>query len=159
MQKSEWCHQKEQLLNTGTGTSLFIRGGGDGKGICLWVEKFWDKSYMLLTGELTKLGVVFNSEKEQFKFFSCYNYNYYYCYCFIYHYHYYYLTLISIVNFLHLEDQDLFSLIDLFFWASWVSFNVFLRDISSCLYYFHNCDKKSNFFLFLFLLLSFNFDL
>ena len=70
---------------------------------------------MLLTGELTKLGVVFHSEKEQFKFFSCYNYNYYYCYCFIYHYHYYYLTLISIVNFLHLEDQDLFSLIDLFF--------------------------------------------
>ena len=68
---------------------------------------------MLLTGELTKLGIVFNSEKEHLKFFSCYNYNYYY-YCFIYHYHYYYLTLISTVNFLHLEDQDLFSFIYLF---------------------------------------------
>ena len=67
---------------------------------------------MLLTGELTKLGIVFNSEKEQLKFF-CYNYNYYYC--FIHHYHYYYLTLISTVNFLHLEDQDLFSFIYLFF--------------------------------------------
>ena len=72
---------------------------------------------MLLTGELTKLGIVFNSEKEHLKFFSCYNYNYYY-YCFIYHYHYYYLTLISTVNFLRLEDQDLFSFIYLFFCAS-----------------------------------------
>ena len=68
---------------------------------------------MLLTRELTKLGIVFNSEKEQLKLFSCY---FYYYYCFIYHYHYYYyLTLISRVNFLHSEDQDLFSFIYLFF--------------------------------------------
>ena len=33
---------------------------------------------MLLTGELTKLGIVFNSEKEQLKLFSCYFYYYYY---------------------------------------------------------------------------------
>ena len=55
---------------------------------------------MLLTRELTKLGIVFNSEKEQLKLFSCYFYYYYY-YCFIYHYHYYYLTLISRENFFH----------------------------------------------------------
>ena len=67
----------------------------------------------LLTRELTKLEIVFNSEKEQLKLFSRY---FYYYYCFIYHYHYYYyLTLISRVNFLHLEDEDLFSFIHLFF--------------------------------------------
>ena len=44
-------------------------------------------------------------------------------------------------NFLHLETQDFFSftmnVFNFLFSFSWVSFNVFLRDISSFLYYFH----------------------
>ena len=71
------------------------------------LAKFWTNSYMFITEELSKLGLVFNSEellrlrhcdKNSENFFR-------YRYCYNYH----YSTLISTIFFVHLETQDLFS--------------------------------------------------
>ena len=58
IQKPEWRYLKEQLH----GLAFLSGGGGGNEGICLWLEKFWNESYVLLTGELTKLGINFRSE-------------------------------------------------------------------------------------------------
>ena len=71
------------------------------------LAKFWTNSYMFITEELSKLGLVFNSE-EFLRLRHCdknsenfFHYRYYY--------NYHYSTLISTIFFVHLETQDLFS--------------------------------------------------
>ena len=82
---------------------------------------------MFITEELSKLGLVFNSE-EFLRLRHCdknsenfFRYRYYY--------NYHYSTLISTIFFVHLETQDFFSFLMNAFLVSWVSI-VFLRDIS-----------------------------
>ena len=82
---------------------------------------------MFITEELSKLGLVFNSE-EFLRLRHCdknsenfFRYRYYY--------NYHYSTLISTIFFVHLETQDLFSFLMNVFLVFWVSI-VFLRDIS-----------------------------
>ena len=82
---------------------------------------------MFITEELSKLGLVFNSE-EFLRLRHCdknsenfFRYRYYY--------NHHYSTLISTIFFVHLETQDLFSFLMNVFLVFWVSI-VFLRDIS-----------------------------